>query len=340
MRIHEVAKQIGLTKKAIHFYVSEGLVHPLKLENNYYEFTSEDINRLHQILFFRKAGISIQTIKEIYDYPEATNFFLHRSFHQLKKEISEKLAQLQNLETILQSIPPNGTPLDVEKIPVEHFKHQSEDIWIESMHPNFDERMIAILILAPFMDVQVDEYKQYLWDKIFNDLKIQFKNDLSVLTNIIYSLNGNQIRESSSFQFNLFKQISQQEDLKPFVNYLIQCTHQLIFEENIRQRWILLYDPVIRPILSFFQTTSQRKRLSQYNPLFEQCALKMESIIQKCVQLIKNTDFEKELIQKLDGKIQIDESLYSDFFVIFTFHKSIYTQCTLIELEKFVSKDA
>ena len=100
MRIHEVSKQTGLTKKAIHFYVTQGLLHPLKLDNNYYEFSNEDIQLLHQIIAFRKAGISIQTIKEIYDYPAATNFFLHRSFHQLKQELTEKMTQLENLEMI------------------------------------------------------------------------------------------------------------------------------------------------------------------------------------------------------------------------------------------------
>ena len=94
MRIQEASKLTGLSKKTIHFYVNEGLIHPKKLENNYYEFSEQDITLLQQIRIFRKAGLSIQVIKEIYAYPAATNFFLHRSFNDLKQEIAEKMGNI------------------------------------------------------------------------------------------------------------------------------------------------------------------------------------------------------------------------------------------------------
>ena len=164
MRIHEVSKKTGLSKKAIHFYVNEGLIQPKKCENNYYEFSDQEIMILNQIHLFRMAGLSIQTIKEIYDYPNATNFYLHRTFNQLKQEIADKMNQLYNLEMILETIPPNGTPVDVGQLPLVQMKSEIDTSRIDQMHPSIDERMIAILLLAPFMHVQVDEYKTYLWD--------------------------------------------------------------------------------------------------------------------------------------------------------------------------------
>lgn len=334
MRIHEVSKQTGLTKKAIHFYVTQGLLHPLKLDNNYYEFSNEDIQLLHQIIAFRKAGISIQTIKEIYDYPAATNFFLHRSFHQLKQELTEKMTQLENLEMILETIPPNGTPVDVGNLNQDNFINHPEPHWLDTKHPDFDERMIAILILAPFMDIQVDEYKQYLWDKIFNDLKNQFKDNLKILSNMIYFLSGEQIRDSSTFQFNLLKKIAYSEDLSEDVSYLMDCIQQLYTNDELAQKWILLHDPVLIPVLNFFKRTSEKKRISQYNPLFEQYTDKMKTIIHECVSQIKDTPFEKELTLKLKGNINIEDECYSDLFLIFTFHKSIYSQCSISEIKQ------
>ena len=209
MRVQEVSKKTGLSKKAIHFYVNEELIQPKKLENNYYEFSDQEIVTLNQIHLFRMAGLSIQTIKEIYSYPAATNFYLHRSFNQLKLEIAEKMNQLENLEMILETIPPNGTPVDVSQIPVLQMKSELDTSRIDQMYPSVDERMIAILLLAPFMDIQVDEYKTYLWDKIFNDLKYQFKDNLSILTKLIYSLSGTQIRECSLYQFNLMTELAE-----------------------------------------------------------------------------------------------------------------------------------
>ena len=75
MRIQEISKLTGLSKKTLHFYINEGLIQPQKSKNNYYEFSETDIILLNQIIIFRKAGLSIKTINEIYGYPEATNFF-------------------------------------------------------------------------------------------------------------------------------------------------------------------------------------------------------------------------------------------------------------------------
>lgn len=337
MRIHEVSKKTSLTKKAIHFYIHEKLVHPQKLENNYYEFSDQDIDTLNQILSFRKAGISIQTIKEIYDYPAATNFFLHRSFHQLKQELAEKMTQLENLEMVLETIPPNGTPVDVGKMDIESFNTTPDTYWINSKHPDFDERMIAILILAPFMDIQVDEYRQYLWDKTFNDLKLQFKDNLHVLSNMIYCLNGNQIRESSLYQYKLFHEIASAEEITPYVSEMLERIHELITNDELKQKWNLLYQPVIQPVLGFFKRTVEKKRISQYNPIFDQWVMKMQDIIHECVQQITGSEFEKELVYQLNGNIKIDDNMYSDLFILFTFHKSIYTQCSLQEIEHCIS---
>ena len=56
MHIKETSERLGLSKKTLHFYINEGLIHPKKSENNYYEFSEEDIHLLNQIIIFRKAG--------------------------------------------------------------------------------------------------------------------------------------------------------------------------------------------------------------------------------------------------------------------------------------------
>ena len=333
MRINEVSKKTGCTKKAIHFYVSEGLLHPHKNENNYYDFSLEDINILNQILTFRKAGLSIQTIKEIYNYPAAANFFLHRSFNQIKQEIAEKMMQLDNLEMILDTIPPNGTPDDIGKIPKDHLKTNIDTFWIDQKHPSVDERMIAILLLAPFMDVPVDEYRHYLWNKIFNDLKYQFQDNVDVLKTLIYSLNGTQIRESSTFQFNLMKKLAEDETVDAYVDYLNERIHQICTDKVLQEKWMLLYEPVLIPVQNFFRRTSEKKRISQYNPLFDKCSLKLNETIKICYDTLSK-ETEANLMHSLNHKFKLNDELYSDLFILFTFQKSIYAQCSIQEIKQ------
>ncbi len=65
MFMKEVVDKIGLTKKAVIYYISKGLISPDILENGYREFSKEDVEKLEKISILRSLGIGIQDIKEI-----------------------------------------------------------------------------------------------------------------------------------------------------------------------------------------------------------------------------------------------------------------------------------
>ena len=329
MRIQEISKLTGLSKKTLHFYINEGLVSPKKSENNYYEFSEEDVTILKQIIVFRKAGLSIQTIKEVYDYPAATNFFLHRSFNELKQEIADKMMQLQNLEAILNTIPPNGTPVHVGNIPTDFLKQIPDTGWINQMHPSVDERIIALLVLAPFMDITVDEYKTYLWSKIISDLKYHLKDNTKIIARLIYSLNGPQIKEMSAFQFELMKGIATSDDVQVYVNHLIERIEQMCNDKELLEKWKLLYHPLLVPIANFLKTTTNNKRINQYNPLLDQCISKFNVIISVCMQKLQGTELEQRFKECIGEYINRREGSYSDLYILLIFHKSIYARCSI-----------
>jgi len=63
MRINEVMKETGLTKKAIYYYENEGLINPEKDPGNNYRFyTEEDVRRLIVINILRRLDVPIKTI--------------------------------------------------------------------------------------------------------------------------------------------------------------------------------------------------------------------------------------------------------------------------------------
>lgn len=66
MKIKEVEQQIGITRANIRYYEKEGLLTPHRdQENNYREYTEEDINHLERIKILRALGISIAEIKQL-----------------------------------------------------------------------------------------------------------------------------------------------------------------------------------------------------------------------------------------------------------------------------------
>lgn len=63
MLINEVCKKCSLTKKAVEYYIEQGLVAPAMQENGYRSFTEEDVERLEKISILRNLGLSIADIR-------------------------------------------------------------------------------------------------------------------------------------------------------------------------------------------------------------------------------------------------------------------------------------
>lgn len=66
MRINEVMKETGLTKKAIYYYENEGLIKPQKdPDNNYRNYAEEDVRKLIVINILRRLDVPIKAIGDI-----------------------------------------------------------------------------------------------------------------------------------------------------------------------------------------------------------------------------------------------------------------------------------
>ena len=51
MKIREVEEQTGLTRANIRFYESKGLLKPQRQENNYRDYTQQDLEQLRNIMY-------------------------------------------------------------------------------------------------------------------------------------------------------------------------------------------------------------------------------------------------------------------------------------------------
>ena len=63
MLINEVCKKCSLTKKAVEYYIEQGLVTPTMQENGYRSFTEKDAERLKKISILRNLGLSTADIR-------------------------------------------------------------------------------------------------------------------------------------------------------------------------------------------------------------------------------------------------------------------------------------
>lgn len=65
MTLSEALKRTGLTRKAVEYYIAQGLLSPQAMENGYRAFSEEDVSRLEKIAAYRKLGVSVADIKNI-----------------------------------------------------------------------------------------------------------------------------------------------------------------------------------------------------------------------------------------------------------------------------------
>ncbi len=93
LTVGEVAKALKISSETIRHYVNEGLLFPKKDEgNSYFYYSSEDVLKITDILFYRSMGLTIQQIKIIMN-----NLPLNQIGDVIEKRKGELIAELNNL---------------------------------------------------------------------------------------------------------------------------------------------------------------------------------------------------------------------------------------------------
>ncbi len=105
MLINEAARKCGITKKAVQYYVEQGLVDPKVLENGYRDFSEEDTKVLKRVVLYRKLGLSIREIRRVLeDRGEISGIFYQRELEleqeKTKQEWLKRLAAGEAIEDL------------------------------------------------------------------------------------------------------------------------------------------------------------------------------------------------------------------------------------------------
>ena len=105
MRIKEVEKTTGLTAKAIRLYESKGLLSVAREnENDYRDYTPEDVERLKTIAVLRQLDVPVKTIKEWVDGKVSLSTMISDVCRQSREESREQNLRLQMAETLSKAI--------------------------------------------------------------------------------------------------------------------------------------------------------------------------------------------------------------------------------------------
>ncbi len=110
MKRSEVEKITGLRRKAILYYEEKKLISPTIEENNYRDYSEEDLNRLIKISIYRRLGLNISEIKSILDSNknEIGKILRDRDYkvelEKSKKNLLERIIKGEDLKEITDEL--------------------------------------------------------------------------------------------------------------------------------------------------------------------------------------------------------------------------------------------
>jgi len=90
MRIKDVEKQLGIKRTHIRYLQREGLFVPSTIsDNNYRDFSEEDVRKLEVILLLMKSGVSAKEVKKLHQEEITLDDALNLAYINLCKKANE-----------------------------------------------------------------------------------------------------------------------------------------------------------------------------------------------------------------------------------------------------------
>ena len=178
MNIKQVSELTGLTKKAIKYYESEGLIEVNKNPiNQYREYSEKVISQLNLIASLRLLHLPIKEIKSLLKGERRLPELLNEQLNEINKNLKQLEQQKLLTETLIQNVNEIDDFSDKVKILEDtlHLKDQEKKEYIMDkilrMFPGkFGEFVVAMF--EPFLEVTIDnESKQSYWLTILMILK-------------------------------------------------------------------------------------------------------------------------------------------------------------------------
>ncbi len=108
MTVSELARTFGISPDAVRHYTRIGLLHPKRNQSNQYrEYDSADVRRLHLLIGAKQLGFRLRDIGEILGAlengksPELTaERLLDRQIGYLRAQVKDSMSQLSRVEAV------------------------------------------------------------------------------------------------------------------------------------------------------------------------------------------------------------------------------------------------
>lgn len=106
LKINQLSTLLGLSHTTIIYYEKRNLIHPIRLENGYREYSFDDIMTLKKVIVLRNLGLSSGEIEQVLEEP-STNYenLLISQSKKIKENIQQELKVVSLIDELLTMRP-------------------------------------------------------------------------------------------------------------------------------------------------------------------------------------------------------------------------------------------
>lgn len=164
MLISKVCQKCSLTKKAVEYYVEQGLIVPSIQENGYRSFSDEDVYKLEKISVLRSLGVSVADIRIVLSNPTAT------TLNEIAGKKILEITALQEKQKLIQELAENHDWEQVQIRLQQIEKKQSVLERLMNVFPGYYGRYICLHFAAYLNEPVMTDEQQEAFDTIINFL--------------------------------------------------------------------------------------------------------------------------------------------------------------------------
>lgn len=257
MRINEVMKETGLSKRTIYYYIDENLITPkIDANNGYNIFSTDDVEKLRNIRQLRKLDFTISDIQDMLQHPNAMHIYLQKQVEKMVKDLRIVNEKIKFLNGLNNQLPIIATYKDLTLLLQTQILSNKIDQSINANREN-DSKLISSYLFGAFLqELSMSEYRQFLWEKILKFMTGTSNPNIAVLKQYLYNLSAKQMDKEFIIRNQHIQEVVKlrQEDLGNFIDKLKLTLTEFVTNNQHQKYWKDRYFTCIVPSANLFSS--------------------------------------------------------------------------------------
>lgn len=309
MKINELSKASGLSKRTIHFYIKEGLLKPdVNPSNSYYEFSPDDLDRLLLIRKLRSADMPVAMIRSLLERPSTASYYLNLYVRRLNLRLKYISSTIDTMNGIVENL-----PIRTDCDTLLRIFGQAEFPGISDIEPDdydkYDNSLVNYYLWGKFLpSEEFTEYQEYLWKKIDRQTRTHPTQEYKDLCRFLKQLDPETV-EKLYMESQEHEQIAMctPETFPVILNTYKEGILHVLKSPNLTAFWKKHYDTFFYPQL-VISASGISRLVCEISPFFVSYTENIHTVCQALYDWLteERPDLKKELHEKLDPCCDIE----------------------------------